>query len=236
MKHNGYVIFEDNIRVVIATGFARKSANVKTGDMIQLWILVKAENPVAAVASGMDEAVCGDCPLRGNVCYVNVGQAPLAIWKTWMRGGYPTMGKRYLTMFKGRKTRFGAYGDPTHIPLPILRRIAEYSDNWTGYTHQWRNPILQQYKQYLMASADTEADVAVAHGMGWRTFRVLAEGEEPQSGEINCPNYTKGVRCEDCTLCAGASRPAKSIVILAHGAKKKNFANARRNRNYTVTV
>jgi hypothetical protein len=247
-KSNGYILYEDSVRVVIATGFVRKSDNIKTGDMVQIWILVKAENPVAAVASGSDVLVCGYCPLRGEVCYVNTGQAPLSVWKCWMRGGYPMAGStsseggfisskialRHL--FTGRKARFGAYGDPTHIPLPIVKRIAMYSDNWTGYTHQWRNPVLSQYKEFLMASADTEADVAVAHGMGWRTFRVMADGEEPQSGEIDCPNYTKGVRCEDCALCAGASRPAKSIVIKVHGAKKKNFANARRNRNYTVTV
>lgn len=41
-KSNGYVIYEDTFRVVIATGFKTKSANIKTGNMIQIWILVKS--------------------------------------------------------------------------------------------------------------------------------------------------------------------------------------------------
>lgn len=248
-KSNGYILYEDSVRVVIATGFVRKSDNIKTGNMIQIWILVKAENPVAAVASGSDVLVCGDCPLRGEVCYVNTGQAPLSVWKCWMRGGYPMAGSTsgeggfisskiaLRRLFTGRKARLGAYGDPTHIPLHIVKRIAIYADTWTGYTHQWRNPLLQGYREFCMASVDTEEQASEAEGMGWRRFRMIDEGEEPQAGEIECPNYTHGVQCEDCSLCKGTSVKAKSIVIYAHGAKKKNFTKVRRNINhYTVTV
>ena len=265
-KSNGYILYEDSVRVVIATGFVRKSDNIKTGNMIQIWILVKAENPVAAVASGSDVLVCGDCPLRGWVCYVNTGQAPLSVWKCWLRGGYPMAGsysgenappmagsnngERFISskialrrLFTGRKARLGAYGDPTHIPLHIVKRIAIYADTWTGYTHQWRNPLLQGYREFCMASVDTEEQVAEAEGMGWRRFRMIDEGEEPQAGEIECPNYSHGVQCADCSLCKGSSVKAKSIVIYAHGAKKKNFAKVRHNvsqsvnkNHYTVTV
>jgi len=252
-KSNGYILYEDSVRVVIATGFVRKSDNIKTGNMIQIWILVKAENPVAAVASGSDVLVCGDCPLRGWVCYVNTGQAPLAIWKAWMNGRYGYAGnyafqwipdKAMLRrLFDGRSTRFGAYGDPVWIPMPIVRIIAAASKNWTGYTHQWNNPLLQGYREYYMASADTLDLKEKAHNMGWRTFRVTDIGEEPSFGEVVCPNYTHGVQCEKCGLCQGASKKSKSIVITAHGAKKKNFAKVRHNvsqsvnkNHYTVTV
>jgi len=88
MKTNGAILHETDQYVVIATGLSRESKNTKTGDMVQLWILTKAENPVAAVKSGNDAIVCGACPLRGDhgagrACYVKVFQAPLAIWKAY---------------------------------------------------------------------------------------------------------------------------------------------------------
>tara|TARA_Y100000361_G_C11157560_1_gene345171 strand:+ start:487 stop:1281 length:795 start_codon:yes stop_codon:yes gene_type:complete len=249
-KSNGYVIYEDTFRVVIATGFKTKSANIKTGNMIQIWILVKSENPVSAIKSGLDELVCGDCPLRGEICYVNVGQAPLAIWRSWENGNYGYAGKfdgqgwvpdkaMLRRLFQDRSTRFGAYGDPVWIPMSIVRIIAAASKNWTGYTHQWKNPLLQGYKTYFMASADTVELKEKAHDMGWRTFRVADIGEEPSFGEIVCPNTTHGVQCEKCGLCQGAAKKSKSIVITVHGSKKKNFTKVRsevRNINYTVTV
>lgn len=64
---NSFILFEDAVRVVIATGFTTKSKNVKTGNMIQIWILVKAENPIEASKSGNDSLVCGTCPLRGTL-------------------------------------------------------------------------------------------------------------------------------------------------------------------------
>jgi hypothetical protein len=58
--------------------------NRKTGNMIQVWILCANESPVAAVKSGSDGIVCGDCKHRGNgfsdrTCYVNVGQGALLL-------------------------------------------------------------------------------------------------------------------------------------------------------------
>ena len=239
-KTNGYVIYENHRLVVIATGFTRKSANRKTGNMIQIWILVKAQNPVKAVLSGLDEIICGDCPFRGEICYVNVGQAPLAIHKTWLNGGYGYAGtfdnktgewipdKAMLArLFSGVSTRFGAYGDPVNIPLPIVKRIADHSSNWTGYTHQWKAINNQAYREYFMASTDTEEQKITAHEMGWRSFRVIDDGENPSNGEIVCPNYTHGVQCADCGLCKGKGSKAKSIVITAHGSKKKKFSKVR---------
>lgn len=90
---NGYVLHEDAQRIVIATGFQRKSKYAKTGNMIQVWILVRNENPLEAIKSGSDAAIGGDCPLRGEhgqkrTCYVNVSQAPLGIWKGYQRRIY----------------------------------------------------------------------------------------------------------------------------------------------------
>jgi len=215
-KQNGYIIHSDSWRIVIAT---MSSQNRKTGNMIQTWILNRRENPVESLAKGTDARVCGDCPLRGNRgkergCYVNVGQAPLGIWKSWESGGYQKAESGdYGALFNGREIRFGAYGDPVHIPLPKLAAMAASSAGFTGYTHQWRNPVFKGYRQYLMASVENERDAKTAWRRGWRTFRIAETGAD---GEIECPS-ARGVECRDCKLCAGNSRPAKSIFIPAHG-------------------
>ncbi len=227
MKPNGYVLHEDNQRVVIATGFTLKSENAKTGDMIQVWILVKAENPIEALKSGADEAICGNCPLRGTLgkqraCYVNLGQAPLAVWRAWQRGSYPKLDTwNYHINFFGRAVRFGAYGDPVFIPFDIVANIAAWATKHTGYTHQWRNPVFSAYKQFVMASADSVDLAREAQRLGWRTFRVTPIGQLEWDGtnEIVCVNTTRGFSCAECGLCNG-STGAKSIVIEAHGAGK----------------
>ena len=73
---NGYVIYEDSVRVAIATGFRRPSVNAKTGPMLQVWILIKKENPLAAYQSGADVDICGRCPAH-EICYVEFRQSAI---------------------------------------------------------------------------------------------------------------------------------------------------------------
>lgn len=218
-KPKGYIIHADSWRVCILT---LESSNRKTGNMAQLWILNRRENPVQSISEGTDSRVCGDCPLRGDggkqrACYVNVGQAPLGVWTAWRAGSY-AHGMPPAEILAGRKIRFGAYGDPVHVPLSKLQWLADHSAGWTGYSHQWRNPLLQGFRALVMASCETEADAREAWKAGWRTFRISDNAIE---GEIECPSE-RGVQCLDCKLCAGTSRRAKSIYIPAHGTGK-NF-------------
>lgn len=222
----GYVLHSDAWRVVIATGFRRRSSNRKTGPMIQVWILTRREDPVAAVASGGDAAICGGCPMRGEVvsgakgrkrrrCYVNVGQAPASVWSAWRRGAYPAMPS--VDVFKDRRVRFGAYGDPAFIPLPLLSAIASASDGWTGYTHQWRRPWMAGYRRFIMASVDSDAERQAAQAAGWRTFQVVPRRGRP-AGRVGslCPSE-RGVSCHDCLRCCGTASDTRSIWIPAHG-------------------
>ena len=225
---NGVIVHENEQRVVIATGLKRKTKNAKTGQMVQIWILAKAENPLRAIETGLDALICGGCPLRGTngqgrTCYVNVGQAPLAVWRAYNRGSYPVMST--VEIFRNRKVRFGAYGDPVFIPFSIVRDIAAVSAGWTGYTHQWHNPLYAGYRAFVMASAETAAGAAEAQAQGWRTFRVSAT-TETQANEIVCPNTTRGISCADCRLCQGTTLRAKNIVIEVHGAGKGNLKTA----------
>lgn len=240
-KPNGYILHETEDIVVIATGFTRKSANPKTGDMIQVWILPRHINPVEAVKTGADAAVCLDCKLRGDgtgkgrLCYVRVPNAPLGVWKAYQRGNYPKLDLGTMADYDvlgglclGRKVRFGAYGEPVLIPVGILATMAHASDGWTGYTHQWNNPVYSHYRRYVMASVDTAQEFIAAKMAGWRTFRVRGEDMPLLAGEIMCPaseEAGKRTTCADCRLCSGAlaNDPRKDIAIVVHGAGKRKF-------------
>lgn len=222
LNNNGYVIWESALVVAIATGFERASDNRKTGDMVQIWFVTKHQHPVEASQSGKDSAICFSCPFRATAeggCYVNLGQAPAAIWRTYQAGGYAPMPS--VEIFRGRMVRFGAYGDPTLLPLKLMRAIASVSAGWTGYTHRWENPVLQGYAQFLMASADDVDCQIRARGMGWRTFRVAPAGSSFRMvDEISCPASKEAGNktvCAKCRLCAGnAKAGAKSIVTQKH--------------------
>jgi hypothetical protein len=226
---NGFVIHEDQHRVIIATGFSTKSDNRKTGDMVQIWILVRSMDPVRAIKEGLDRLICGSCVHRGDgtgggrSCYVNVGQAPLGIWRAWKAGRYPTL--QFMDCFAGRKVRFGAYGDPTHLPLPLALAIAGVSSGHTGYTHQWRKPSLQGWKQILMASVDTTAELLIARSMGWSTFRVTPDLDH-HSFETLCASERNGTPCSVCLGCPGSRNGIQSVWIPAHGTGKRHFIEA----------
>ena len=226
---NGYVIHEDSQRVIIATGFSKASDNRKTGDMIQIWILVRSVDPVEAIKQGLDRLICGSCVHRGDgsgggrSCYVNAGQAPLGIWRAWRAGRYPVL--QWMDIFAGRRVRFGAYGDPTHMPLSLALAIAGVSSGWTGYTHQWRKPSLQGWKQLLMASVDTTAELLIARAMGWSTFRVSADMDH-RTFETLCASERNGTPCSICLGCPGARNGIQSVWIPAHGKGKRHFIEA----------
>ena len=229
MKENGKILFETSDVVCIATGFKSNSANSKTGGMIQTWFLWKHSSPIDAIKSGDDAAICFDCPHRGDgtgknrACYVNIGQAPLAVWRCWKRGGY-SLWDGNTDIFKGKIVRFGSYGEPVLMPRQMMQRIAKAATGWTGYTHQWRRFTTR--KQWLMASVDDETQAQRARGKGWRTFRVAME-QAPLSNEIQCPaseESGKRTTCAACQLCGGTSKNARSVAIMAHGTGKGNFS------------
>lgn len=214
------IVYENSKVVAIATGLQRKSVNPKTGPVVQIWILPTALNPVEAALRGDDDVVCKDCPLRPALeggCYVNLGQAALAIWKSWCRGGYPPFD---VEAFRDKFVRFGAYGEPVLIPLSKVVEITAVASGWTGYTHQWRKYRYEQYRRYFMASCSGD-DFPEAQALGWRTFAV-SRASIP--GAIICPaSQERGFKldCVHCGLCNGTSgRTARSIQIAPHGARR----------------
>lgn len=220
--------------VVIATGLTTKSANKKTGAMVQVTIIRSDINPVEAIMQGKDFAVCGNCPHRagGNVkertCYVNVPKSVLSIFRAYKRGSYAHWDGD-TSVFENRSIRWGAYGDPSLIDSEIVASISAAADMYTGYTHQWDNPIGQEYRAFFQASCDSVAQKAEAQNDGWGTFTVLPIGFDVKTlGKVTiCPaSIDESVQCINCGKCDGAKKVARQVVIEAHGkgAEKVQWA------------
>jgi hypothetical protein len=165
---------------VIATGFQRASANAKTGNMLQTWILRSDVNPLQAIHSRQDASICGDCPLRGVVersrrrsinrrraYYVAIHQAPLAVYQAYRRGRYePYEAPQHLALFQGRMLRLGSYGDPVAAPYNVWSPLVRVASGHTGYTHQWRTGRFWRFRAFLMASVETLDDARQAQARG----------------------------------------------------------------------
>jgi len=225
--------------VVLATNLNCKSKNVKTGNMVQTWIMRADIDPITAAKEGEDFSACGNCPHRkvnNQSCFVNLGHGPINAWKKYNRGNCEKFdAAKHMKYFDGRTVRFGSYGDPTAAPFWIWAMLSAVAKKWTGYTHQWENESTDtRFKDLVMASADSLEQKHSAHNAGWRTFRVLPLGEmSKENGEINCPasiEAGKLTTCDDCSLCNGNKNGLHSkivsITISAHGSTKKRFIEA----------
>jgi len=231
---NGRILWEGpspvdgSPRVCIVTGLNKRSANGKTGSMLQIWILRQDVHPVEAFKTEAGRSNCGDCPHHGlnlGSCYVNWGQAPRSIWECYQRGGYPRIGYGW-PVFAGATVRLGAAGDPAMVPAEVWAPILEHCAAHTGYTHQWRQPWAQHLKGICQASCDGIADYLEATAHGWKTFLVKPADVADPAGLVHCAaSVERGAKttCERCTLCDGASA---DVVINAHGAKGGRFVAA----------
>lgn len=186
------------------------SDNRKTGDMAQVWIIAENASPLEARKLGLYQIVCGDCPVV-DACYVNLAHRPRTLYEAFQRGDYPEASlDLYAAVVASKGVRFGAYGDPVLIPLPMVEQLVDLAGRrFTGYTHQWRRPEYQAYRPYFMASCETLADIDLATEMGWRWYMVTLEDSVP--GAVLCPHQNEknkyAVLCNTCWACNGANRP-----------------------------
>jgi len=249
--HNSYIVYDgpsmiDGAPILgIATCVVNLSDNEKTGGMVQLIIIPNNDAPPSMnVKMGLDVSVCGsdDCvhQILGT-CYVDAAKSVDSTWGAYLRGAHADY--VYADVFAGREVRFGAYGDPAALPLPLIVEIAKAAGAWTGYTHQWRDERVQPYREYLMASVELAMDRRAAHKLQWRPFRVEFEGIDPTIDpvldaalppEMECPATPNGpvnkqgkhVQCINCLACHGTSTDGRNknlrhVVIRAHGAVGK---------------
>tara|TARA_R100001086_G_scaffold63470_1_gene29435 strand:+ start:340 stop:1164 length:825 start_codon:yes stop_codon:yes gene_type:complete len=219
--------------VSVLTGLQSPSSNRKTGDVLQLWIFPQEESPSAAVRSGLDASVCGQCrhrPSLGGSCYVKAYEAPRAVWASWHSGRYPVVDAETLSaLVDGALIRLGAWGDPAALPLSSVLPWIGSAGRVVGYTHQWHEPFALPWRGLCMASVDTPAERLRARAAGWRTFRIRPRGGSVETGETVCPYEVSGLQCAACMACDGMARPrARDVVVEVHGsaAKIRRFEGA----------
>lgn len=211
--------------VGILTGLNRPSANKKTGPMVQAFILREDTNPFGALYTGEDRSICGDCSKRVHTvegkmtreCYVNVAKSVLNVWRAYTRGVY---GEWVPGSLCGKELRMGAYGDPCAIPLSAWLPLISEAKCHTGYTHQFRDPRFQEFRNYVMASADLAMDVRVAEKLGWRAFYVVPTEGDPTGtveGAMRCPASREAgskTDCYNCHACNGKEGKNKRHIII----------------------
>ena len=223
------------------------SSNIKTGGMMQIFIMHAEVDPVTANRSGLDRAVCGDCALRGEPhygptgyakrrgCYVNLVHGPLGIFRKYQRGGYARLFPAELTEYgAGQNIRLGAYGDPAAVPLYVWDALTKEAKGWTGYTHQMDHVSMRGAKgraftDFCMVSADTLEEARGYWSEGVRTFRTVGSPSDVVPGEILCPATKEAgqrTTCEKCQLCSGSNITARNIAAVVHGAGAKHAAGA----------
>lgn len=222
--YDGPSQYTDEPIVAIATF---KSSNRKTGDVIQTWILSRDTKPTDALVNGEDVHVCGNCvhrPQLGNTCYVQVGQAPNGVWKSYQSGLYPTFSEsEHASYFGGRVLRGGSYGDPAAVPWSAWAPLVDLADSALFYSHgHVLGDLDPQFRSTTMASADTPQQAKRLHAQGWRTFRVKRPDEPLLDNEIYCKYTTEALTCDVCLEC-GNKGSGVNIAIDIHGAKAGNF-------------
>lgn len=184
---------------------------------------------------GHDAAVCMDCPfamaagadLKG--CYTHKMNQ-----YTGMLSQLRSIGRTYssfddipelddhmvqqaVAMSTGLFVRFGTYGEPSLMPIPLIEAIVSVAKNWTGYTHQWRKR--PEYAKYFMASTHNPEQVRQGELIGYRSFIESANSDVIQQ-YVNCPaSKEQGYKsnCSKCGLCSGtAGKGSRHISIFNH--------------------
>lgn len=152
----------------------------------------------------------------GRSCYVQVGNGPTSVYRTYIAGKYEQI---EASSFDGAIVRWGAYGDPAMLPEAVVRDVNSRARGHLGYTHQWRFPWAQWTRGVFMASVETQQQESKAHTLGWGTFRAGASDGSDMGSSVVCNNERTGITCTDCGLCDGRQ---VGVVIPAHGWGRGN--------------
>jgi hypothetical protein len=226
---SGYIVYEGASRFdqkPIVAIITMNTANEKTGNMAQLWILRSDIEPHQAIKTGEDQSICGGCIHRhytGGACYVTVHQAPLSVYRAYKRGNYRAIdSSEYQSIFTNKGLRFGAYGDPAMIPTDIIKGLSDAALFTTGYTHQWKIKRLRDTLDHVQASVDNLQEYLKVKQIkpSAKSFRVVKNQTELMANEIECLSDSHGLSCAQCKKCDGKTQ---DIAIMVHGAKASKF-------------
>lgn len=210
---------------VALTGLTGTSKNSKSGPMVQAWILRSDMPPMQAKRENQDDAICGDCALRGvngndSICYVPAWLAPYNVYKAYHAGHYLAVDALdAAALLEDRDLRLSAYGDVAATAFELWAPLFDTLGGWAGYTHQWR-ACDPRWQAYLMASVESVDAKQDAERAGWRTFRMRHPFAPLQPDEFMCPASDEAghrTTCQHCQLCRGHASPAKGPSIIVHG-------------------
>lgn len=176
---------------------------------------------------GSDKANCMDCPFSRNAgeggCYTHK-YLQYSGFLSSLRSIKDTTEltdekrQKIVEMCKGKYVRFGTYGEPSLMPIDLVKDMVEVSKCHTGYTHQWRKPWCQPYAEYFMASAHNDEEAKESFELGFRAFVVKKEGQEVDA--VQCPASKEAgyvSTCSKCRLCSGRRvKTNKHIKINEH--------------------
>ena len=210
------IIFTDEKNIFVVS--KSKTSNKKISDgkpLVQTYTFSREQYNLATTSKGfgmkkffaLDESNCMDCKFSGNQgdggCYTHkfnqyVGFLSMLRSIKIEQLTAITVSKviAIIELCKDTYVRFGTYGEPSLMPLAMVKSMADVASNWTGYTHQHDKEFAQGYKDFFMASTHTKADA------------------------ISCPaSKEAGVlsNCSKCSLCSGAiGKGKKNVKILLH--------------------
>ena len=228
------VIFFDATNIFVVSKGKTTNAKISDGSKLvqtytfslEQYMYIK-NSPKASLKEffKLDKANCLDCPFSGNS-----GNAKCYTHKFRQFSGFVSMLRSIkdedLTILNNAKVeqiakmskdtfiRFGSYGEPSLMPISLVEHMAKVSKGWTGYTHQYAKAWASDYKDYFMASIESETEKT-----DWRSFRVLMS-DNNQSDSTQCPASVEGGKvsnCAKCGLCSGLlGKGTKDVKILQH--------------------
>lgn len=208
---------------------------------------------VAATYVSIESTCPTDCFFRDNGCYPQTGYTAWLLKK--LDADSADLGGRRVIQHEaelleevmlprdgargGRDIRLHVSGD---VVEPIsTQRLGRGAERWLAlgggrpwtYTHRWRSHRPEHFGPIgVLASCDTELDVAQAVDEGWvpavvvpefpseRTFRMAGHRFIP------CPAQTRKVPCVLCRLCLDPEklrRSGRGIAFAVHGRHAKKI-------------
>lgn len=215
-KYNSYCFYDgvsqlDRRSPIIAVmsncQYNPEDYNIKTGDMLQTYIIMRNVHPQHAIDFMLDDCICGKCVHKRDGRYTlsmaSASQYVLAM----------SISARVLLQY-GNHSRRARYQLYLALLLLLYKLLLASQHAWvhtvtlqlcrslygvTYYvialaivvTHQWRSKIAAPFKGILQASCDNYTDQYDAEQAGWGTFTVLPEHDYVNRRHVA---YSKGMK------------------------------------------
>lgn len=233
------VIFRENdvLHIISSSKTSNKKIASPNETIVQTYHFSRGQFEEAQSKTSMreffshDGAVCMDCPFavsngaKLSACYTHK-MMQYSGFLSMLRSikcdwdSIPTLSETkslpITKMCLDKYVRFGTYGEPSLLPIGMVRAMTNVAKSWTGYTHQWKK-VNHEYARYFMASTHTIEEENVAALIGYRSF---VASPTPIAQFISCPaSEEMGFKsnCSKCGLCSGTmGKGKKSVIILEH--------------------